>query len=629
MKNTENKEKSSFRNGLFFSVLKIWVFWFLIVSVFQYLVIELTNIENDIISPLDLFLAGIKQHISIASYLTLFTILLSFIQVFSLKVYERLSIVLNTLLLIFLSISNIADALLLNGWGTRVNQQALGYMKFPEEVTTSINIYQLLSLIIGLLACFAVIKILNSVITIKINKQAQSVLKLIMCIPFVFFGARGSFEEIPLMISEPMKFKQERNNQIALSSVWNSIYQLIHINDFPDIQDFKNNRYNYPNYSNKYINNNNGEILINKDSFNSKSNVIILIMEGVGAELSKYYEGKNDWILSNLDSISIDGWAHTQAFASGDRTDKGIVSILAGWPGQPWKGILNYPETFKKMPRLADAFSNLGYRSEFYYGGNSNFMNLGPFVKINGFDYIFDESSIGELTNKSLSKLRKGKWGYNDSALLNFLFNQINKNKKQSLFAVAMLGSTHEPFDILDKPTGDVFVDMKLSVKKVDKYLREFTENLKKAKLWENTLLIITSDHGKFLGDLNTQYGQRNFFHIPLLFTGGALPFKLINLKNPKPVSQCDIFSTLVDLFGLGCDFPKYSRSLVREGHPENAWFNIENVGGLIQSNSTDWLSILPGEIDKERPLNYVDSVILSVQNEIISDFFKLGETFQ
>ena len=191
-----------------------------------------------------------------------------------------------------------------------------------------------------------------------------------------------------------------------------------------------------------------------------------------------------------------------------------------------------------------------------------------------------------------------------------------------------MLGSTHEPFDILYESSGDPFEDMRLSVKKLDKYLKDFTDSLKKNGLWDNTLLVITSDHGKFLGNLNTQYGQRNFFHIPLLFTGGALPSDLNKSKNDKPISQCDIFATLVDLYGLDCEIPKYSRSLVRKGHPQNAWFNIENVGGLIQTNSTDWLSILPSEIDKERPLNHIDSVILSVQTEIISDFFKLGETF-
>jgi len=148
LRNTDKKEKGSFTNGLFFSVLKSWIFWFLLVSVLQYIVIEYSAIENDIISLLDLYFAGIKQHVSIASYFTLITILFSGIQIFSTIAYKRLSIVLSTFLLIFLLISNIADALLLNGWGTRVNQQALGYLNFPEEVTTSINFYQILGFFI-------------------------------------------------------------------------------------------------------------------------------------------------------------------------------------------------------------------------------------------------------------------------------------------------------------------------------------------------------------------------------------------------------------------------------------------------------------------------------------------------
>lgn len=607
--------------------MKIWIIWFLILIVFQLIGIWLTQVNPSLNSISLFFIAGLKQHVSAASYITLTYIVMELIRFASPIFQKRITNWSTVLFLTFIVISNVADILLLNGWGTRVNQQALGYLHFPEQITTSIDIYQILGLVLGLSVCFFIAIRLNRFLTMNAIKKGSSTVWSIIFISLIILGARGGYGEIPLMISEPMKFKQERNNQIALSSVWNSIYQLIHLNDFPDLKDFKDLRYYNEKALHKYLNNNKGKLLVELDSFNNKSNVILVIMEGVGAELSTYYYGQDRLMLPKFDKLSENGWAHTQAFAAGDRTDKGIVSILSGWPGQPWKGILNYPEKFNNLPKLAEAFKGKGITTDFYYGGNTDFMNLNTYLNINGFENIYNENQIKHRLNYASEKI-KGKWGFNDSVLLQLIADDASKSKQQ-FFKVAMLSSTHEPFDILDKSTGDPFEDMRLSVRKIDQFISEFVDQLRANGVWDNTLLIITSDHGKFLGDLNTQYGQRNFFHIPLLFTGGALPLNLREVKNNWPVSQCDILSTLVDLYQLQGVNSKYSRSLLREGHPNNAWFNIENVGGLISAESTDWLSILPSEIEKEQPLNHIDSVILSVQTEIISDFFTLGETFQ
>jgi len=620
-------KKGSLLNEPFFSIVKNWTIWFLVLVVFQLISIWSSLIDTSRVGINVLILAGLKQHVSAASYITLLSIFIGTLRFMSLKIYALLSRFSTGFILSFIVLSNIADILLLNGWGTRVNQQALGYLKFPAQITTSINSFQIIGLFVGLLACFYMAILINRFVTIDLTKQKNKNMWLILIFPLILTGLRGSMRRIPLMISDPMIFEQERDNQLALNSVWNSIYQLIHLNDFPDLKDFKTFKYYNKHAVNQYFNHDSDEIIIDLDEFNDSSNVVIVIMEGVGAELSKFYKGQDKLMLPKFDKISEHGWAHTQAFASGDRTDKGIVSILSGWPGQPWKGILNYPETFSKLPKLAESFKSKGFSTDFYYGGNTNFMNLNTYLTNNGFENIYDENQIEKKLNDPSNDL-KGKWGFNDSVILNLIGEDLANSKKQFL-KVAMLSSTHEPFDILDESTGDQFEDMRLSVKKLDQFINDFIDRLKENKEWENTLLIVTSDHGKFLGNLNTQYGQRNFFHIPLLFTGGALPNELLKVKNNLPVSQCDILATLADLYTLEGVRSKYSRSLIRKGHPNNAWFNIENVGGLITNESTDWLSILPEEIDKERPLNNVDSVILSVQTEIISDFFKLSETFR
>ena len=68
----------------------------------------------------------------------------------------------------------------------------------------------------------------------------------------------------------------------------------------------------------------------------------------------------------------------------------------------------------------------------------------------------------------------------------------------------------------------------------------------------------------------------------------------------------------------------KYSRSIFRKEHTGNAIFHLYEVAGIIQKDRIDWISTNPKQIEAEKPLNLKDSAILSLETEIISDFFRL-----
>ena len=88
----------------------------------------------------------------------------------------------------------------------------------------------------------------------------------------------------------------------------------------------------------------------------------------------------------------------------------------------------------------------------------------------------------------------------------------------------------------------------------------------------ENTLLIVTSDHGEHLGD------HRLFFHggslyrqvvqVPLVIVGKkGIP---VGRTVAEPVSLCDLPATLIDLLGLGLDHPFTGRSVARYWQPRS-----------------------------------------------------------
>lgn len=87
----------------------------------------------------------------------------------------------------------------------------------------------------------------------------------------------------------------------------------------------------------------------------SKPNVIVIIWEGLTAKvINGQYEGKP--ITPNFNSLSKQGVYFSNLFATGDRTDKGLVAVLSGYPSNPQESILKVPLKASKLPMLSKEF---------------------------------------------------------------------------------------------------------------------------------------------------------------------------------------------------------------------------------------------------------------------------------
>ncbi len=104
----------------------------------------------------------------------------------------------------------------------------------------------------------------------------------------------------------------------------------------------------------------------------------------------------------------------------------------------------------------------------------------------------------------------------------------------------------------------------------LDRRLESLLDELSRRGVLENTLLIVTSDHGEHLGD------HRLFFHgcslyrqvvqVPLVIVGKkGIP---VGRTVAEPVSLRDLPATVIDLLGLGPDHPLSGRSVARYWQP-------------------------------------------------------------
>jgi choline-sulfatase len=108
-----------------------------------------------------------------------------------------------------------------------------------------------------------------------------------------------------------------------------------------------------------------------------------------------------------------------------------------------------------------------------------------------------------------------------------------------------------------------------------DTYVGLLIDQLKRRGSWENTLVIITSDHGEDLQD----HGFTNHravlhdstTHVPLLITGGALPESLRGQRSEALVDALDIVPTLMAMAGTVAPARAHGRDLwspMKEGRP-------------------------------------------------------------
>ncbi len=113
----------------------------------------------------------------------------------------------------------------------------------------------------------------------------------------------------------------------------------------------------------------------------------------------------------------------------------------------------------------------------------------------------------------------------------------------------------------------------------IDQAVGRAVAALKENGLWENTVILYTSDHGDFLGD----YGMLRkcglpcnaLNRVPFLFRD---PTGQVQLPQREPVSGVDLFPTLLDLAGVEVPHGIDGKSLVE---------NISGRRALIQSSGT------------------------------------------
>jgi phosphoglycerol transferase MdoB-like AlkP superfamily enzyme len=309
-----------------------------------------------------------------------------------------------------------------------------------------------------------------------------------------------------------------------------------------------------------------------------KPNIIIILLESFGAKLVEPLGGLPE-VTPNLNKLCGEGLLFKRTVASGDRSDKGIIAVLAGFPAQPTQSVIKYPTKSRKLATISGVLRDHGYNNTFYYGGDPDFANIRSFLFQAKFQRLVTQDDFPR-------SYRNSKWGVHDEHVFNYLLNDLD-TAKGPFFKMFFTLSSHEPFEIPAerKFKGNNELEQYLSsVYYTDSCLGDFMRKARTKDWYKNTLIILIADHahrqpGNHPNHEPLKYG------IPMVWLGGALAQKPMVIDST--CSQIDLAATLLSQLNLPHPQFPLSKNILSNKFTPFALFAFNEGFGFINQTDT------------------------------------------
>ncbi len=239
----------------------------------------------------------------------------------------------------------------------------------------------------------------------------------------------------------------------------------------------------------------------------------------------------------------------TNHLSGGNATEAGVFSLFYGLPYSYWNDF-----TSRQLPPVlvSQALKN-GYTPAIYSSGKLN-------------SPTFHQNIFATVPNLRLESNGATKWQRDEDAVQGFEHFLDTYDKKSPFFGFLFLDATHgsnyPPQDEVFTPTAQInylllnkntdpapyFNSYKNSVHFVDRMIGRIFTDLKKHGLLENTMVVITGDHGQEINDTRHNFwGHNSNFakyqtHVPFLVWDASRPNQTVSYRT----NHYDAVPTLV-----------------------------------------------------------------------------------
>lgn len=388
----------------------------------------------------------------------------------------------------------------------------------------------------------------------KVYYGSTSIIYLLIFVTFMIGGIRGDFKKStrPINLVDASRHVTKMEHADLVLNTPFAIIRTINVHTFKkvsyEMDEATVNKYVQP--IKKYTNND-----------PSKPNIVLFITESYGREYLGAFNkdsGIKDYVSYTpfLDSLANQSLIFTNAYSNGSKSIHGMSSILAGVPSFK-DAFTSSPYSKQKMQSIVSILNEQGYDTSFFHGAPNGSMGFLGFGNILGFDHYYGKT---EFNN---DEEFDGSWGIWDEPFFLFMEQTLNK-KKAPFFSTIFTVSSHEPYVFPEKykdkfPKGHI--PMHQCVGYTDYAYKKFFEAAQKEPWFENTIFIITADHGNQV-HYKEYYEMINRTAVPILIYSPKGTFKGVDKSLAQ---QIDIYPTIIDIIGYPEPFRSWGRSLVNK----------------------------------------------------------------
>ncbi len=500
---------------LFVNLFSIVVYAFIFRLIFYFFFAQLDTVSNSEIQQA--FGLGIRFDIKLATLVVFPIALLLFIinqRFFTYKFYKKISVIYFTIMYLVITLFFVFDFGYYDYLSIRLDAASLRFLS-NLKISTQVlfESYPVYKGLFALLILGIIIYKFNAFLYRKFNKETTPISKkkkaFFIVIPFFLlaFGIYNSFSHYPLRWSEAFFAKNQAVNQFALNPILYFYDSFAFRSDGFDIE--KTKKY-YPSIA-KQLGLSKDSLnferrVLRNDSITTKPNVVIVMLESLGAAPMSYY-GNPINSTPKMDSILRNSTNFTNFYVHKAGTAGSVFASITGLPD------VDNVETASRNPMVIDQriiFDQFdGYEKLYFLGGSANWANIRGIFQSNINDLkIFEEGSYQEENRADV-------WGIDDYELFKESDKELKKlhQKNKPFIAYIQTATNHMPFTVPDKkesyrPLKEDEISDELLTKSGFKSVAQinalryldfnvdvFLKRAKAAGYYDNTIFLFFGDH--------------------------------------------------------------------------------------------------------------------------------------
>jgi len=277
-------------------------------------------------------------------------------------------------------------------------------------------------------------------------------------------------------------------------------------------------------------------------------NVILVTIDTLRADHLGCY-GYKQIKTPNIDALAADGVRFERAFSVVPVTLPSHTTIMTGtYPMLSGMHDFSGNKLSPQQPTLASVLKGSGYNTGAVVGAAVLDSRFG----LNqGFDYYYDHFEFSRLEEANLDEMERP-----GNVVADLTLDWLSKNWQKKFFLWMHLYDPHFPYNP-PEPYSREYADHPYDgeIAFADAQLGRLISFLKEQKLYDNSIIVVTGDHGESLGE----HGEKThgFFiynatmHVPLII---HLPGNFAGRVVSDPVSLVDLMPTI--LAAAGIDIP-------------------------------------------------------------------------